>query len=85
MFKQFIIKALALINFTEGIIHLVVAVISFWGIYATNSWDWRVMAAPTTDFFLGIASLFTSYVLKGFVVPHNCSNLEPVCVNKEGG
>jgi hypothetical protein len=64
MLKQFIINMLALINLAEGIIHLIVAAISFWGIYDNALWDWRVMAAPTTDFFLGLASLFTSYVLK---------------------
>ena len=56
-----------LINLAEGIIHLVVSVISFWGIYDTNAWDWRVMTAPTTDLLLGCTSLLTSYFLKDFV------------------
>jgi hypothetical protein len=64
--KQFIIKILMLINFAEGIIHLVVSIISFWGIYDTGAWDWRIMAAPTTDFFLGMTSLITGFVLKDF-------------------
>lgn len=68
MLKQFIIKILTVINFAEGIIHLVVSCISFWGIYDTNNWDWRVVTAPTTDLFLGLASLITSYVLKDFII-----------------
>ncbi len=71
MFKQFIIKILAFINLAEGIIHLVVAGISFWGIFDTGIWDWRIMAAPTTDLFLGIASLITGYVLKDYAVCHH--------------
>jgi hypothetical protein len=71
MLKQFIIKILALINLAEGIIHLVVSMISFWGIYDNNIWDWRVMAAPTTDFFLGLTSLLTWFFLKEYVHHHH--------------
>jgi len=68
MIKQFIIKILALINFAEGIIHLVVSLISFWGMYDTGIWDWRIATAPTTDLFLGFTSIITGYVLKDYVV-----------------
>lgn len=71
MLKQFIIKILALINLAEGLIHLVVSAISFWGIYDNGIWDWRVMTAPTTDLFLGFASLITGYVLKEYVHHHH--------------
>jgi len=71
MLKQFIIKILALINLAEGVIHLVVSLISFWGIYDTNAWDWRVMTAPTTDFFLGLTSLLTWFFLKDYVCHHH--------------
>lgn len=66
--KQFIIKALSLINFAEGGIHLLVAFISFWGMYDMQVWDWRIAAAPTTDMFLGIASIVTGYVLKEYAI-----------------
>ena len=59
------------INLFEGIIHLVVAGISFWGIYDVGILDWRIMTAPTTDFFLGLASLFTSYILNGLDFDHH--------------
>jgi hypothetical protein len=76
MVKQFIIKILAMINLTEGMIHLVVASISFYGIYDTKTWDWRIMAAPTTDLFLGVASLITGYVLKDYAVCSHGKNLD---------
>jgi hypothetical protein len=66
MLKKFIIKALVFINLGEGIIHLVVSAVSLWGIYDLGVFDWRVLTAPITDLFLGLASLFTSYVLRDF-------------------
>jgi len=71
MLKQFIIKILALINLAEGLIHMVVATISFWGFYETDAWDWRIMTAPSTDFVLGITSLLTWFFLKDFAHHHH--------------
>jgi len=68
MLKQFVIKILALLNFAEGIIHLVVSIISFWGMYDTGIWDWRIAAAPTTDLLLGTTSLITGFVLTDYAV-----------------
>lgn len=70
MLKRLIIKALVFINFGEGIIHLVVSTISLWGIYDLGVSDWRVLTAPVTDLFLGLASLFTGYILKDFAHHH---------------
>jgi hypothetical protein len=70
MLKQIIIKILALINLAEGVIHLLVSLISFWGIYDNNIWDWRVMTAPTTDLFLGLTSLLTWFFLKDYCHHH---------------
>ena len=61
--KEGVVKALAIINLAEGVIHLVVSIISFWGIYDTGAWDWRVCAAPATDMVLGACSLVTGVVL----------------------
>jgi hypothetical protein len=74
MIKQFIIRILAFINFAEGAIHLLVSAISFWGMYDTQIWDWRIAAAPTTDLFLGVASIITGYVLKEYAIcsHHKC-------------
>lgn len=68
MFKKLIVQSLIGLNFAEGIIHIVTSMISFWGIYDTNAWDWRIMAAPTCDLFLGFVSLVTSVVLKKWMV-----------------
>lgn len=64
-------KVLMLVNLAEGAIHLIVSTISLWGIYDIGIWDWRVLTSPITDFFLGIASLITGFVLKDFV-SHGC-------------
>jgi hypothetical protein len=71
MFKRLIVKILIFVNLFEGIIHLIVSAISFWGMYDMNIWDWRIAAAPTTDFFLGVASLITSYFLNSFEEFHH--------------
>jgi hypothetical protein len=61
--KKFLIKFLALLNTAEGIIHLVVALIGFWGIFATNTWDWRVIMPPLENLIFGLFSIFTGIVL----------------------
>ena len=61
--KKIFITLLALLNAAEGVIHLVTAGVSFYGIYDLGIRDWRVMAAPTADSVLGIVSLVTGYVL----------------------
>lgn len=70
MLKQFIIKILSFVNFAEGIIHLIVATVSLWGMYDKGIWDWRIATAPVTDLFLGVASLVTGFILKDFAC-HN--------------
>ncbi len=67
MLKTFIVKLLVFINLAEGLIHLVVSMISLWGIWDIGIWDWRILTAPAVDLFLGLASLFTSYILKDMV------------------
>ena len=61
--KEIFIKTLAVLNFSEGLIHLVTAIISFWGMYSVGVWDWRIATSPTFDIFLGIVSLVTGIVL----------------------
>jgi len=67
MLKLLIIKFLAFLNLGEGIIHVVVSLISFWGMYDTGIWDLRIAAAPSTDLFLGLTSLLTAVLLKDMV------------------
>jgi len=71
MFKRFIVQVLMFVNLGEGLIHIVVSGISFWGIYDMGVSDWRIMTAPTCDLILGGASLITSYFLKD-LVNHGC-------------
>lgn len=61
--KKFFINLLALLNLSEGVIHLLTAGISFWGMASLEVWDWRVAASPTADIFLGFVSLITGLVL----------------------
>lgn len=69
---NFFKKFLALFNTMEGIIHLVVAAIAFWGIFAGQVWDWRVWTAPTENLIFGLFSILTGYILGTH--GHNHSN-----------
>jgi len=61
--KRWLRKSLAILNSLEGVIHLIVALVSLWGIAATHTWDWRVLAAPLENAVFGAFSLWTGYVL----------------------
>lgn len=56
-------KFLALINTAEGFIHIIIAVIGFWGIFATGIYDWRIVSATSVNVILGVFSLLTGYIL----------------------
>ena len=61
-----------MLNAVEGIIHLVTACISFYGMWDLGVWDWRVGTAPTFDLILGCTSLITGYVLNKIDWQHTC-------------
>lgn len=61
--KKWFIKGLALLNTLEGIIHIIVALIGFWGIIDTGFVDWRVVLPPLENFIFGLFSVLTGYVL----------------------
>jgi hypothetical protein len=63
MMTRLFFRLLAFLNLSEGIIHLVTAGVSFWGMYSLGVWDWRVATSPVADSFLGIVSLVTGVVL----------------------
>lgn len=69
--KKILIKFFALLNVAEGIIHITVAGISFWGIWDLNTWDWRVLTAPTENLFFGLFSLLTGWLLGEVDVKQN--------------
>lgn len=71
----FVISSLALLNAGEGIIHLITSCVSFWGMYDSGIWDWRIATSPTTDLFMGFISLLTAFVLgKGHIHFHGKNN-----------
>lgn len=61
--KRLFIQSLAVFNTVEGILHIIMALISLWGCWDTGVWDWRVMSAPVTDLAFGAFSIITGYVL----------------------
>jgi hypothetical protein len=61
--NRLLMKLLAVLNLGEGVIHLVTAAISFWGMLSLGVWDWRLAASPTADFALGLVSLVTAAAL----------------------
>ena len=63
MIKKVLIKTLAILNLSEGVIHLVTAGVSFWGMFELGVWDWRVATSPSADLILGFVSLITGVVL----------------------
>lgn len=77
MFKKFgawFIGALALLNTFEGVIHIVVAIIGFWGAFATNVWDWRLIVPPVENLVFGLFSLVTGFVLGKGIHGHSHSH-----------
>lgn len=60
---NFLKKFLALFNTIEGVLHLITAAISFWGIFSGQIYDWKVWASPVENLLLGAFSLFTGYIL----------------------
>lgn len=56
-------KILAVLNLGEGVIHIVTAVISLWGMSSLGVWDWRVATSPVADLGLGLVSLVTAVAL----------------------
>jgi branched-subunit amino acid ABC-type transport system permease component len=82
MFKRIFIKALAVLNFAEGFIHIVGAGLSFYGMWDVGIWDWRIAAAPSADLFLGVMSIITGIVLNRWGCHHHQEkdeNIQTVC------
>jgi hypothetical protein len=56
-------KSIGIVNTFEGAIHLVVALISFYGIHLEGASNWMVFAAPVENLVFGLLSLLTGFIL----------------------
>jgi hypothetical protein len=61
--KKWFVKGLAILNTLEGVIHIGVALIGFWGIIDTGMNDWRIWIPSLENFIFGLFSVLTGYVL----------------------
>jgi hypothetical protein len=61
--KKYLIKFIAILNTLEGVIHLVVALLGFWGVVATYTFDWRVLTPPIENLIFGLFSIYTGLIL----------------------
>lgn len=61
--NKLFMKSLAVLNLGEGVIHLVTAAVSFWGMFSLGVWDWRLATSPSADLALGLVSLVTGAAL----------------------
>lgn len=56
-------KIVAFVMAFEGLSHIIVALLSLWGIHDTTLVDWKVYIGPISDLFFGLTSLYTSYFI----------------------
>ena len=57
--KKVIFQLLAVLNTVEGIVHLIVAGIGFWGVFALKIFDIRILLPNIENFIFGLFSLLT--------------------------
>ena len=81
--KKWFVKILAVLNLSEGIIHIITSLISFWGMWDIGVWDWRIAASPSFDLVLGFVSIITGFVL-GSWGHHHCEDheVQKLCRNE---
>lgn len=58
-----LMNAMAMLNTVEGIVHLIVAIIGFWGVTAIGVIDVRLLLPIVENFILGGFSLLTGWAL----------------------
>ena len=71
--NKLFMKTLAVLNLSEGVIHILTAAVSFWGMLSLGVWDWRVATSPTADLALGLVSLVTGVALGKWHSHGECS------------
>lgn len=61
--KIFFIRAVAVLNTFEGVVHLIVACIGFWGCWDLNVFDIRVLLPNIENTIFGVFSILTGFVI----------------------
>ena len=69
--KKLIISIFAFFNSVEGVIHLIVAGIGFWGCIDLRVFDFRILLPNIENFVFGIFSLATGIIMKTLVTKQN--------------
>jgi hypothetical protein len=62
-FGGWLLKSMAMLNTVEGIVHLIVALIGIWGVFATGVADFRLLLPIIENLILGLFSLLTGWAL----------------------
>lgn len=62
-YKKLFVQFLAVLNSVEGIVHLIVAGIGFWGCFALRVFDFRVLLPNIENFIFGVFSLLTGVIM----------------------
>ena len=76
--RQLILQAIAILNTIEGIVHLIVAGIGFWGCFALKVFDFRMLLPNIENFVFGLFSILT-----GVIIAKWSTNKRPELTPKE--
>jgi hypothetical protein len=61
--KKLFVKAVAVLNTVEGIVHLIVASIGFWGCFDLRIFDFRLLLPNIENFVFGLFSILTGIIM----------------------
>ena len=69
--KKWFSESVALLNWVEGITHLIVSGVGLWGCISINVFDIRVMTPIVENFIFGIFSVLTGIVMLDLIKSKN--------------
>lgn len=72
--KKVVRKALSILSLFEGAIHLIVSLVSLWGIFTLGTYDWRIMTAPIADLVFAFVAIGSGIFLGEWRHTHNHSH-----------
>jgi hypothetical protein len=61
--KRIFLQMVAVLNTVEGIVHLIVAGVGFWGCFDLKVFDFRILLPNIENFIFGLFSLLTGIVI----------------------